>query len=83
MKLSGDKTEHELFMQMTDGFKMAAAACRQLSVIQLNPDFQGLSFMTETLAIQATRLATAKAMSRIEREGGLKRFSEVLGGGNA
>lgn len=78
--LNGDKTEHELFMQMSDGFKMAASACRQLGVIQLNSDFQGLAFMTDHLATQASRLATSKAMNRIERAGGLKRFSEALSG---
>lgn len=79
--LKGDKTEHELYMQMVEGYKQAASACRQLSVIQLNSDFQGLAFMTDHLATQASRLATNKAMARIEREGGLKRFSEALGGG--
>lgn len=80
-KVTGDRTEHELFMQMTEGFKMAAIACRQLSVIQRNSDFQGLSFMVEHLGEQAKRLATAIAMNKIELNGGLNRFSEVLGDG--
>lgn len=79
-KVTGDKTEHALFNQMVEGFRMAASACRQLGVIQLNTDFQGLAFMTEHLATQAQRLATSKAMNRIERAGGLQRFSEALGG---
>lgn len=80
MKVTGDKTEHEMFMQMTDGFKMAASACRQLSVIQRNSDLQALAFMVEHISEQAKRLATALAMKKIELEGGLQRFSEALGG---
>ena len=79
--LNGDKTEHQAFMQMTEGFKMAASGCRQLSVLQRNSDFQGLAFMIDHLAQQASRLATSFAMKKHELEGGLNRFSEVMGGG--
>lgn len=79
--LTGDKTEQELFNQMCDGFKMAASSCRQLGVIQQNSDFGPLAFMIDHLGENARRLATSLAMRRIEREGGLHRFSEALGGG--
>ena len=79
-RLTGDKTEQELFNQMCDGFHMAASACRQLGVIQQNADYGPLAYMIDTWAQKARGLATAVSMTKIERAGGLKRFSEVLGG---
>lgn len=78
-----DRTEHEMIMQMSDGFKMAESACRQLSVLQRNSDFQGLAFMLCHLKDQAMRLATSRAMKKAELDGGLNRLTEVLAGGNA
>lgn len=80
-RVTGDRREQELFNQMCDGFKMAASACRQLGVIQQNSDFGPLAYMIEHLGENARRLSTSLAMKKIEREGGLQRFAEALGGG--
>lgn len=72
-------TEHEFIMRFCDGLKMASDAARQLGVIQRNSDFLGISRIIEEIAQNGKRLAMSKAMKKIELQGGLQKFSAVMG----